>query len=72
MKKEVSREDIEATKEFQLLDKVKQQFIGKKHNINWLKQNYIIATNVGHEQWLKQCGNPSEINKKIIHELVTK
>jgi len=70
MKSSVLREDIEATEVFQSLDKVKQQFVAKKDNINWLKQNYVIATNVGHEQWLKQCGNATQINKNIIHELL--
>lgn len=68
----VLREDIEATIVFQSLDKTKQQFVAKKQNIDWLKQNYIIATNVGYEQWLKQCGNPTQINKEIIHELLNK
>lgn len=72
MKSSVSREDIEATEVFQSLDKVKQQFVAKKDNINWLKQNYVIATNVGHEQWLKQCGTATQINKEIIHELLNK
>lgn len=68
----VSREEIEATNVFQALDATKQQFMAKKDNINWLKQNYIIATNIGYEQWLKQCGNPTQINKEIIHELLNK
>lgn len=72
MQKSVTREDIEATNVFQSLDKTKQQFVGKKDNINWLKQNYIIATNVGHGQWLKQCGSPTAINQAIIHELLNK
>lgn len=68
----VSREDIESTEVFQSLDKTKQQFVAKKHNVDWLKSNYIIATNIGHEQWLKQCGNATQINKEIIHELLNK
>jgi len=70
MKKSVTREDIEATEVFLSLHKTKQQFVAKKHNIDWLKQNYIIATNVGYEQWIKQCGNPTQINKQIISELL--
>lgn len=72
MKKSVTREDIEATNVFKALDATKQQFVGKKYNIDWIKQNYIIAMNVGFEQWLKQCGNPTQTNKKIIHELLNK
>ena len=46
----------------------KSLFFSIKLEINTNIAIYIVATNVGYDQWLLQCGNSTEINKAIVKE----
>jgi len=72
MQHQVSREEIEETKVFQDLPTMKQFFVKKKENVNWLKHNFTVASYLGWNEWLAQSENTTQINKDIIHELLTK
>lgn len=65
------RNDIENTEVFKNLEKTRQIVTGKKDNVKYITENFIIAKTIGYETWDKQA-NTSPTNRSIIKELLEK